>query len=88
MSRSLRMLPAAFTLLAVSGVANAQTIINSIGNGAAYSLGQNVTSGGQFVGFDPSATAPATPKTAATAGYTAQPFAVSSLPGGAISGAR
>ncbi len=86
MSQPLRMLPAAFTLLALSGVANAQTIINSIGNGAAYSLGQNVTSGGQFVGFDPTATAPATPKTAATAGYTAQPFKVNTLPGGALRG--
>ncbi len=86
MSKVLQMLPAAFTLLAIASVANAQTIINSIGNGAAYSLGQNVTNGGQYVGFDPTATAPTVPKTAATAGYTTQPFAVNSLPGGALKG--
>jgi len=86
MSQALRMLPAAFTMLALSGVANAQTIINTIGTGASYSLGQNATSQSHFVGLDPNATAPATPRTPQTAGYTAQPFTLNSLPGSALKG--
>lgn len=86
MCQVLRMLPAAFTMLALSGVANAQTIINTIGTGASYSLGQNATSQSQFVGIDPNASAPSTPRTPQTAGYTAQPFTLNSLPGGAMTG--
>jgi hypothetical protein len=86
MFRTMRMLPAAVSLLALSGAVNAQTIINSIGNGGAFSLGQNATNGGQFIGMDNTASAPATPRTPETAGYVAQPFTLNALPGGATRG--
>ena len=83
MSKIMRMLNVVAVTLAVSGAAHAQTtIINTIGTGTSWGLGNNVTVG-QFIGIDPGNPSPNTPNTPAMAGYGAQPFAVTALPGNA-----